>query len=89
MSDLPLLLTHATNTERRTILQQLITEVYARQKAVIAFRPTRLAERLFQAAAETPAWSDVLTNSGDGGPGGHLARIRHHQLKPPAILAAA
>ena len=72
LRDLPLLLTHTTSAERRTILQQLITEVYARQKAVVAFRPTRLAERLFQAAAETPAWRDVLTNSGDGGPGGHL-----------------
>ena len=61
LRDLPLLLTHTTNAERRTVLQQLITEVYTRQKAVIAFRPTRLAERLFQAAAETPAWRDVLT----------------------------
>ena len=47
LRDLPVLLTHTTNAERRTVLQQLITEVYARQKAVIAFRPTRLAERLF------------------------------------------
>jgi hypothetical protein len=73
---LPVLLTHATNAERRTVLQQLITEVYVRQKAVIAFRPTRLAERLFQAAAETPAWRDVLPNSGDGGPGGHTRAKR-------------
>jgi DNA invertase Pin-like site-specific DNA recombinase len=80
LHDLPLLLSHTSNAERRTILQQLITEVYARQKAVIAFRPTRLAERLFQAAAETPAWHDVLTNSGDGGPGGHLAHVPTHRI---------
>jgi DNA invertase Pin-like site-specific DNA recombinase len=80
LRDLPTLLTHTTNIERRSILQQLITEVYARQKAVIAFRPTRLAERLFQAAAETPAWSEVLTNSGDGGPGG-LQTLSTHMLR--------
>ena len=48
LHNLPLLLTHMTTAERRTVLQQLITEVYARQKAVLAFRLTRLVERLFQ-----------------------------------------
>src|SRR5215211_4532420 len=42
---LPKLIASAANSERRSVVQQLITEVYARQKAVIAFRPTRLAER--------------------------------------------
>lgn len=89
LNNVPVLLQYATNVQRRAILQQFITEVYVRQKAVLAFRPTRLAETLFQAAAETTAWREVLTNSGDGGPGGHLPSINHYSLIQPSLLMAA
>ena len=38
LQNLPKLIENATNSERRTVLQQLISEVYVRQKAVLAFR---------------------------------------------------
>lgn len=89
---LPTLLERATPGERRAVLGQLLSGVYARRKAVLAFRPTRLAYALFSAAAATPDWRDaVLTNSGHGGPGGHLtsyATICKNEPQPVILLAA-
>ena len=72
LQSLPTQLAAATPTEWRAVLSQLVTGIYAHGKAVLALRPTRLAESLFHAAAETTDWRErVLTNCGDGVPGGH------------------
>lgn len=89
LQSLPTLLAAATPAERRAVLAQLITGVYAHNKAVLALRPTRLAETLFHAAAETADWRErALTYCSDGGPGGHPLTFTTFR-KNPAILVAA
>ncbi len=89
LQSLPALLAAATPSERRAVLGQLVTGVYAHNKAVLALRPTRLAESLFHAAAETTDWRErVLTMCGESGPGGHQAPIDHMWLTPRILTAA-
>lgn len=86
---LPTLLTHATPTERRAVLAQLVSGVYAHKDAVLAFRPTRLAAAMFAAVAHTTAWRDAaLTIGGEGGPGGHPAWLHHSRFTPSLLVAA-
>lgn len=86
---LPTLLTHATPTERRAVLAQLVSGVYAHKDAVLAFRPTRLAAAMFAAVAHTTAWRDAaLTIGGEGGPGTHPAWLHHSRLTPSLLVAA-
>ena len=89
LQTLPTLLTHATPTERRAVLAQLVSGVYAHKDAVLAFRPTRLAAAMFAAVAHTTAWRDAaLTIGGEGGPGGHPAWLHHSRLTPSLLVAA-
>lgn len=89
LSTLPTLLERATPAERRAVIGRLLTGVYARRKAVLAFRPTRLAAELFVAVAHTVEWREAaLTYGGESGPGGHLAQIDHQGLTPAILLAA-
>jgi hypothetical protein len=87
IANLPTLLTETTNEHRQAILRELVTEVYGRKDALLALRPTRLAEALFQAAAERTDWQErakaVLTDCTAGGPGGD--RTHDTRLKRPLL----
>lgn len=83
LKDLPTLLREATNAERRLVLREFVTEVYGRGDEVIALRPTRLADGLFQAAAGRSEWLKMCGS----GPGGRLTRATTRCL-PSCFLGA-
>jgi hypothetical protein len=51
LRDLPALLIAATNSERRAVVRELVTQVYVQRSVVMAIRPTKIATALFEAAA--------------------------------------
>jgi hypothetical protein len=51
LRDLPTLLMAATNSERRAVVRELVTQVYVQRNVVMAIRPTKIAAALFEAAA--------------------------------------
>jgi hypothetical protein len=55
LRNLPILLMQAINRERRTVVRELVTQVYVQRSVVMAIRPTKIAAALFLAAAtESP-----------------------------------
>jgi site-specific DNA recombinase len=75
--DLPALFRETSPEHRQAILRELVSEVYGRKDALLAIRPTRLAETLFRAADARSDWQEranaVLMECTAGGPGGYPA----------------
>lgn len=84
LRDLPSLIDEATAAERRAIVGQLLTQVYAWRGDVLALRPTRAAEVFFQ-VADVDRWLTIVRT----GVRSASNAVTPHWLKVPVILDAA
>lgn len=85
LENIPELLAEATNEERRPVVQQLVSEVYARRREVMAIRPTLQGEAFFRAAqAAGEEWLKCMRGWAGRAPAPHPHTLLIQ--RPPVLL---